>query len=76
MTNVPPSPRVDPDAALKRDLLLATLRAEIEAAHRHIQNAQQIVYHDHAPVRRRVPYAINRAQNTLIKLIVHERWPR
>jgi hypothetical protein len=64
------------------DAALIALRAEVEAAHTHVQNAQRIVYGDGTgrlppvKVRRRVPYALNRAQSTLIKLLVHENWPR
>lgn len=63
------------------DCDLGALRAEVEAAHLHVQNAQRMVYGDgtgrpKVKVRRRVPYALNRAQSTLIKLLVHENWLR
>jgi hypothetical protein len=54
---------------------LATIREHVEIAHREIQAAQKLAYEsshgvgDLAPLRVRL--ALNRAQSTLIKLLVH-----
>lgn len=54
---------------------LARIRGHVEVAHREVQAAQRLAYEsdfgvgDVAPLRVRL--GLNRAQNTLIKLLVH-----
>ena len=63
----------DPDTAG-----LLALRAEIEAAHEHVQRAQALVYDSTGrcpKINLRARLAIDRAQDTLIRLLVLEDWP-
>jgi hypothetical protein len=53
---------------------LRAIREHVELAHREVQSAQRIAYADPAP--RRVRLALNRAQDTLIRLLIHRLPPR
>ena len=50
---------------------LLAIREHVETAHREVQAAQRLAYdHDHlAPLR--VRFGLNKAQDVLIKLLVH-----
>ena len=46
------------------------LRTLVQVAHLYVQHAQDAAYKDNAPWR--IRFALNRAQNILIKLLVHD----
>jgi hypothetical protein len=65
------SPKPDDPLA---DARLAAIREHVETAHREVQSAQRIAYNDPAPWRIRM--GLNKAQDILIRLLIHRLPPR
>ena len=69
-SRLPSQPDDDPLA----DARLRAIREHVEIAHREVQSAQRIAYNDPSPWRVRM--ALNKAQDILIRLLIHRLPPR
>ena len=69
-SRLPSQPDDDPLA----DARLRAIREHVETAHREVQSAQRIAYNDPSPWRIRM--GLNKAQDILIRLLIHRLPPR
>ena len=64
-----------PDDPLKEARLRA-IREHVEIAHREVQSAQRLAYKHDTPSPLRIRLPLNRAQDILIRLLIHRLPPR